>query len=167
MNIGSHPSEHGKVAGARRIRPDPAYRHLAAARERGRHDPERRRGRVAGYDDLRRLQAGAALDRDAEAVGAHGDTERREHAFGMVAGRGGLDDGRLAFRVQAREQDRGFDLRARHRGLVLDALEGSSRDLHRRRAGLAQRDPGAHRAQRLGDALHRTARKGLVSGEPR
>ena len=51
---------------------------------------------------------------------AHLGTEMGEHALGMVARGLRLDDDGLAGRRQARQQDRGFQLRGRNRRLVDD-----------------------------------------------
>ena len=67
--------------------------------------------------------------------------------------------------AEAGEQDRGLDLRARHRQLVVDRLE--------RRAGrsVSGRWPSVvsiwapMRRERLGDALHRPGRERLVTGQ--
>ena len=62
----------------------------------------------------------AAVDGDGVALVAGADAERREHALGVVAGFGGLDDGGFAFGEQAGEQHGAFHLGAGHRHFVGD-----------------------------------------------
>ncbi len=117
-----------------------------------------------GIVDLAQRQPLCGSDRDARRPDRDGRTRPGKHPLRVVAGRGGLDDGGLAVRVQAGEQEARLHLRARHGQHVVDRVERPALDPQRQPA-VARLDAGAHPYQRLGDAAHRAGAQGLVAGE--
>ena len=80
----------------------------------------------------------------------------------MVAGCRRFLDDRLAFRLEARQQDRALYLRARHFSLVTDAFERTAVDGQRR--PLVERlDAGAHQLERDHDPAHGAPAQRVVS----
>jgi hypothetical protein len=83
----------------------------------------------------------------------------------VIAARNRLDDGRLSFRQQSREQNTGLHLRARDGQLVVNAVQACGAHLKRREAHFAAVDARAHRPQRLGDAIDGSAADAVVAVE--
>ena len=111
------------------------------------------------------MQAIGRLDHDAITEGLHRGTRCAQHALRVIARRHLLDHGRRTIGTQPSEQDRGLHLGGRNLHHVLNALQsGAAGDGNGRRA-VRRLDLGAHRAQRLGDALHRTRADRLVAVE--
>jgi hypothetical protein len=73
-----------------------------------------------------------------------------------------LDDGRGALGLDSRQQDARLHLGAGDRKRVLDAAQRLSRDAERK-VPVGRLDRRPHRAQRLGDSLHRPSREGRVA----
>ena len=95
-------------------------------------------------------------------VGAGGG----EHALGVVAAAAAAPDPGLALGEQAGEEQARLDLGARDRQLVARCrVSGGALDLERRQAVLAAAQLGAHRPQRLGDAVDRPAPDRVVAVE--
>ena len=139
--------------------PTPRSTHLRARDERRRGDEERGRGEVTRARPPRPARAGACRTNGHAAVlAAHVHAGRAQHHLGVVAGRQGLDHGRLAVGQQAREQHARLHLRARDRQLVLDPVQVGALDDHRRQPSLAEVDARAHAPQRMRDAVDRPAR---------
>ena len=106
---------------------------------------KRRRGRIGRHHDGGGAQLRLAGERDAAAwrassrLDANSRAEMRQHLFGMVAGRLGLDHGGHAGRRQPGQQHRRFDLRRRHRRFDRRSASGRAR----RRASAAAGRPSA------------------------
>ncbi len=127
---------------------------LGAREHRGRDDERRRRREVAGNLDLVELEPVGRLNGDARLTPCDRHPGRLEHQLGVIAGRRGLDDRRLPFRVQAGEEDRGLHLRARDGKLVGDRAERSCVDPERQ-VTVHRLEAGTHPSERLGDPPHR------------
>ncbi len=76
-----------------------------------------------GTLDLRALQRCGRVEADDAVAGADRAAEALQHALGVVARDGGLDDGGLALRIESRQQHGGLHLRAGHRHFVADAVQ--------------------------------------------
>ena len=132
--------------------------------ERGRDDEGRGAREVARDLDLVEREALCTADRDAGR--ADGDARARglEHALRVVAGRRGLDDGRLALGVQAGEEDGRLHLRARDRKRVVDRAKRRPDDAHRQ-VPVGRLQLRTHAAEGVGDPGHRAARQRVVAAQ--
>src|SRR5690606_17201638 len=96
------------------------------------------------------------FDRGRSAVDLHRIAEAPQHALGMITGGCWLGDRGLAFGIQPRQQQAGFDLRARHGHDILHTLELTLGPLDKQRwpavgTGI---DARTHLPQRIGDPPH-------------
>ena len=135
---------------------------LGAGDQGGRHDERCRRGEVARDLDLAEREPLGRAHGDARRPDGDVCAGRLQHALGVVAGRGRLDDRRLAVREEPGEQDRRLDLRARDGQRVVDRVERVPGDRHRQVA-VRRLEASAHAAERLGDPTHRPPRERLVA----
>ena len=137
---------------------------LRPGHERRRDDERSRRREVTRHLDVAQLQPFRGAYGDAVLAPCDRGPGRLEHELGVVARRHGLDDGRLAVGVEAREEDRRFHLSARDRELVGDPVQRPPLDTHRQ-VPLLRLDTGAHARERLGDPPHRPCAERPVAGE--
>ena len=135
---------------------------LGAGDQGGRHDERCRRGEVARNLDLAEREPLGRAHGDARRPDGDVCAGRLQHALGVVAGRGRLDDRRLAVREEPGEQDRRLDLRARDGQRVVDRVERAPGDRHRQVA-VRRLEASAHAAEWLGDPTHRPPRERLVA----
>ena len=98
----------------------------------GKRHPERRTRDVARDRRFAGVQTLAALMVTAFARHVHGDAERVQRPFRVIAGRRPFDHGRDALGLQAGQQHRAFDLGARHIRAI-----GDRRAARRRRSSAA------------------------------
>ena len=127
------------------------------------------RGDVRRHVDLAAAQLVAGLDGGGGTIDLHRIAEALEHALGVIAGRRWLGNGRLAFGIEARQQQAGFDLGAGHRHDVVHTLELAliAIDLQRRAAFGSGVDIRAHFPQRIGHAAHGALAQGGITGQHR
>ena len=91
-----------------------------------------------------------------------------QHALGVVAGRRGFLDDRLARCAEAGEHHGGLDLGRGDRQAVADRQGvGAADDRQRHGAAFAGQDARAHALQRLGDPLHGADPQRGVAGQHR
>ncbi len=169
--VGAHLLERLVEPGAQRIDADGGQNHLGAGHQQGGHGREGGRGRIGRHDDVLALELGLALEADgAAAIGQqldlHTRTEAGQHALGMVPRRRLLDHGDGAGRVEAGQQDGGFDLGRGDRQLIGDRQRIAGADHgHRQTAARTAEEGSAHAGQRLSDAAHGTRPQRGVTGE--
>ena len=81
----------------------------------------------------------------------------------MVSRDGRFHNRRLAFRVQAGEQDRGFDLRTRNRQRIVDTGQLVAPVNKEGRPAIIAIDTRPHQRQRLNDPLHRARSERFIA----
>ncbi len=165
LDRGAHAAQDIEEAGAAGTDVHVLDRQVAAGGDAGGHDPEGGLRGVAGHVQIQRLE-----DR-----GSHGHHTRlhpdvgaagRQHLLGVPPRRQLLANRRLPLGGQAGEQDRAFDLGARHGQAVVDAPQRATADHEGREApALAPVDPGPHLPQRLRHPIHGPAGDRPVAGE--
>ncbi len=139
--------------------------HERSPGEDGAREEERRRRDIA-RDPRREPPVLERPDRGPAGLERHGRAEPSERPLGVVAGGGRLEHGRIALGRDPGEQDGALDLGAGDRGPMLDPGERSAP--HGDRGVPVRRsDLGAHRPQRLGDALHRPSGEASVALQDR
>ncbi len=119
---------------------------------------------VAGDLDLAERQALDGTHRDARRPDRDTRAGGRQHALGVVAGRAGLDDRRLAVRVEPCEEHGRLDLGAGDGKRVVDRPERCAGDRHRQ-VPVRRLELRTHPAERVGDPSHRAPRERLVAGQ--
>ena len=140
------------------LRPTPWIVQLRAGQQRRRDDERRRRGEVARDVDLARARSRSAGPTATLPRRRVHRARRPRASIRSVWSRvgDGLDDGRRAVGVEAREQDARLHLGARDRQLVADrraARRPSMRERQAARPSVSTRAPIC--GERLGDPLHR------------
>ncbi len=161
----AHPPERVEEPGPARVEPEAVDGHLRPGDDRSRDEERGRRGEVARHLDLGQPERAGGRDGHAAGPAPHRRACRLEHQLGVVAGGTRLGHRRLPLGVQAGEEDGGLHLRARDRKPVRDPPEPVRAPDDERKPAAGRLDGGAHRAQRLGDALHRPRPERLVAGE--
>ena len=163
-DAGAHPLEDPEQARAPRIEVDAVHVELRAGHERRGDDQWRGRGEVTRNLDLAERQPLGGTDADALGPPCDRCAGGLEHPLGVVASRDGLDDRRLAVRIEPGEQDGRLHLRARHRQSVGDRVERAP--LHAEgEPSVSALDARTHLPQRIDDPPHRTGAERRVSDE--
>ena len=166
--VRAHGTQDVDHADPGRIHADLLERHVGTWRDAGTDQKEGRRGDIAWHRDRRGPEPTAAVKTDAIVAAPHLVAERRQHAFGVIAGRRRFADAGLAVGIQPREQQARFDLRTGHRHHVIDPDQGTGGpDVQRRRTLIAAVDAGAHARKRISDAPHRPPRQRCIAGQRR
>ena len=172
LDIRAHLAQHCQQSGAGRVHADIQDRQIAARNDARRDHKERRGGGIAGNGHVHRPQLSLAVNADnaLAAVLAHFEprAEACQHPLGVVARWHRFDHASDAGGVEARQQHRAFDLRARHREAVGDR-HGRCRAAQHQREGAARRslNRSAHLRQRGDNTVHRAARKAGIADKGR
>ena len=162
-DVRAHVAQHINDARAGRVDADVLDGQLAARHDSARNEEVRRRRDVGRNGDIDRVQVLGRIEGDNVAVRFDFNAQCAEHTLGVVAGGSRLDDGRLALGVQTREKNCALELRGRHRQTVLDAMQLARVHGQRAEVVVLALDGGAHFAQRLHHAAHRSALDGSVA----
>ncbi len=135
-SMSSSPVRVGLMPTPRTVRPSVAPRHPATMKNAAEEKSPGTRMSVPRRADRRRARPWRPARRTLHA-------EAAEHALGVIAGGRRLGDAGDPACLEAGQQDRGFDLRTRHRQRVVDAVQRS-----RRRAAPPAAGPPACRCAR-------------------
>ena len=166
-DVGAHPAQHVDEAEPGRVDRHRLDRDVGTRRDQRRDDEERGRRRIARNLERERFGRSGAHAHVAT-VDLDGNTQRRQHAFAVIATRRGRHDLGRARRLETREHERRLHLRARDRQLVPRPSELPAMDDERcvGAAGAAV-DACPHGTQWLGHTAHRTLIERRVAGQHR
>ena len=139
---------------ARRVDTDASHRDLGVRMQGGGDQPRRRCRWIPGHLELEWSRARRSAQDGDEALAPDSDAGPVEEPLGVVAGRPGSLDRRLALGAQCGQRRRTEELRARHRQDVARRFKRSTPDDGYRRMSVLRGDLGAGRSKELGDALH-------------
>ena len=167
-DVRTHALEGAHEADTGGIEADVLDLDIATGNQQGAANGECRRRGVSGHGEhvIGCLQgAGTVHGCGAEARSGIG-TVFGQHELGMVAGGRGLAQGGSSLGAQARQDDRGLQLRRCHRRIVVDGLERPGSDFGDGQMLFTRRlEANAHLHERCGNTTHGTGAQGIVAGE--
>ena len=165
-DVRAHQAQRLQQAGAARVQSDRAQAQFGPRNDAGGDQEERRRGEVGRHRDVGGLQALPATQAREAGREFDVDTERFQHALGVVTGGMRLAHHGVAIGIQAGQQHGGLHLGAGDLKRVVDARQlRASVDAQRRQAALLGIDARTHRGQRPGDAAHGAPGQGFVADQ--
>ena len=110
----------------------------------GPHEEKRRGGDVSRNINIGAGQGASTLKADNAILSLHGVPKTRQHALGVVPGRRGLGHAGLTSGIKTSQQYAGFDLRAGHWQVIVQARQYTPSLHFERGAALARTDQRAH-----------------------